>query len=336
MPSLQRFRRRFLAARLLAKNLGPPRLGLLPQRHVTPNDQAYDLYESGRSANRTLVLVYGFTMLGERDHRAVRFAQTLASGGFRVAVPVLPGLKSFSFESGDLTRLVDLLATLYQDSGRPIGLLGFSVGGGLGLTAAADPTLQGCVDPILLFGPYHSLPDFWASETAHPISPPESAEARNDYIWRQVALAYRRIDALNFTEAEKAELRDVLANYCFERSLRRKEEVYRRLIAPHGFLDLRDESVDSVTLQKLSPAGQMNSLQASIFIIHDPHDPLFPPEQSRLLLAELARRGVAYTQRLVVTPLLSHVNPRAVLRFGDLTAVLDAFGSLFDGESSTS
>ena len=92
MPSLQRFRRRFLAARLLAKNLGPPRLGLLPQRHVTPNDQAYDLYESGRSANRTLVLVYGFTMLGERDHRAVRFAQTLASGGFRVAVPVLPGL----------------------------------------------------------------------------------------------------------------------------------------------------------------------------------------------------------------------------------------------------
>ena len=151
-----------------------------------------------------------------------------------------------------------------------------------------------------------------------------------------MALAYRRIDALNFTEAEKAELRDVLANYCFERSLRRKEEVYRRLIAPHGFLDLRDESVDSVTLQKLSPAGQMNSLQASIFIIHDPHDPLFPPEQSRLLLAELARRGVAYTQRLVVTPLLSHVNPRAVLRFGDLTAVLDAFGSLFDGESSTS
>ena len=38
----------------------------------------------------------------------------------------------------------------------------------------------------------------------------------------------------------------------------------------------------------------------------------------------------------MITPLLSHVNPRAVLRPGDLLAVLDAFSSLFDTRGSDS
>ena len=87
-------------------------------------------------------------------------------------------------------------------------------------------------------------------------------------------LAYRRIDGLGFTEAEKVEVRETLATYCFERSLRRKEEAYRRLIAPHGILDLGDEQIDIATLQKLSPAGQVGSLSAAC--IHHPRSSRSP------------------------------------------------------------
>jgi hypothetical protein len=51
------------------------------------------------------------------------------------------------------------------------------------------------------------------------------------------------------------------------------------------------------------------------------------------MLTELKNRSSPHSERLVITPLLSHVSPRAVLNLPDLLAILDVVGELFIGSS---
>lgn len=332
--SCGRLHRRIIAARLLLRNLGmaPPRIH--PKRCYTSQGHPYDLYEPSRLVHQTLLMVYGFTLAGEKEFRLVRFAQTFAAVGFQVVVPDLPGLKSLDLVTGDLELLINMITYLHSESAGSIGLIGFSVGGGIALTAAASPMLRDYVDPILLFGPHYSLPDLWAGMRRAKGGIPKSKDAWDDFIWWQLVLAYRQRQAIGFNATEQAEIVDLLKSYCYKTSLERKRQAYERLVQPHGLLDTRCEGMDSDVLECLSPRGKLGMLLARVLVLHDSHDPLIPPSQSRSMLTELQQRGIPHSEHLVITPLLSHVSPRAVLGLPDLLAILDVVGELLSGSSS--
>jgi pimeloyl-ACP methyl ester carboxylesterase len=278
-------------------------------------------------------MVYGFTLAGEKEPRLIRFARAFAAAGFRVVVPDLPGLKSLDLLKGDLERLIDMIAFLHREFEGSVGIVGFSVGGGIVLTAAVDPSLRGFVDPILLFGPHHSLPDLWSGLWRNPKRLPTSKEAWDDFIWWQLMLAYRQRKALGFNAAEQFELVELLKTYCSKPSLGYKRKAYERLVRPHGLLDLQHEVVDLDVLESLSPWGKLGKLAAQVLLLHDSFDPLIPPSQSQNMLTELQQRGIPNKERLVITPLLSHVSPRAVLNLPDLLAIIDMIGELFTRSS---
>jgi pimeloyl-ACP methyl ester carboxylesterase len=278
-------------------------------------------------------MVYGFTMAGEKELRLVRFAQSFASFGFRVVVPDLPGLKSLDLVAGDLEMLISMIPYLHCDSARSIGLVGFSVGGGIALTAAANPNLWDKVDPILLFGPHYSLPDLWTGLWQVEGRFPETEDEWDDFIWRQLTLAYRQRRVLGFNDAEETEIVDLLRTYCSKPLMKHKREVYERLVRPHGLLTTRCEKVDLDILECLSPRGKLGMLKSKVLILHDSHDSLIPPSQSQYMLIELKNRSLPHSERLVITPLLSHVNPHAMLNLPDLLAILDVVGELFIGSS---
>jgi pimeloyl-ACP methyl ester carboxylesterase len=327
-----RLHQRIRTARLILQNLMmPPKIH--PERRYTSQGHPYDLYEPSKPLYRTLLMVYGFTLAGEKEPRLIRFARTFAAAGFRVMIPDLPGLKSLDLLKSDLERLIDMIAHLHNEFEGSVGMVGFSVGGGIALTAAVNPPLRGFVDPILLFGPHYSLPDLWSGLWRDERSYPKTKEAWDDFIWWQLMLAYRQSKALGFNAAEQSELVELLKTYCSKPSLGFKRKAYERLVRPHGLLDTQCERVDLDVLECLSPRGKLGRLSAQVLLLHDSYDPLIPPSQSQDMLTELQQRGIPHKERLVITPLLSHVSPRAVLNLSDLLAALDMIGELFTRSS---
>jgi len=328
-----RLRRRAMAARFLLRNLGRATPGISPERRSSPQGHSYDLYEPSPKVRKTVLMVYGFTLAGEKEPRLLKFTQSFTASGFRMAVPDLPGMKALTLERSDLDRLVNLIAHLYEESAVPIGLSGFSAGGGIALAAAADPRVRGCVDLILLFGPHYSLPDLWAGPWRSEARLPRTEEDWENFIWWQLVLAYRQGQAIGFPAAAQAEIEGLLKTYCVEPSMARKKEIYEKWVRPHGILNLRNEQIDPDVLDELSPCGKLALLPARVMILHDSQDALIPPSHSRQILAELEQRRDPHHERLLVTPLLSHVTPRAIYRWTDLFTLLDMFGELFSESS---
>ena len=328
-----RLRRLAMAARLLLRNLGRTTPEVPAERRSTPQGYSYDFYEPSRSERGTVLMVYGFTLAGEKEPRLVRFTQSFSASGFRVAVPDLPGMKALTLERSDLDRIVNMIAHLHAEFAGPIGVIGFSAGGGIALAAAANSQVLGFVGPILLFGPYYSLPDLWAGPWQSEARGPKTDEDWEKFIWWQLVLAYRQGRTKGLPAAAQAEIEILLKSYCVEPSLARKKEVYERWVRPHGVLNLGSERVDPAVLDELSPRGKLALLPARVMILHDTHDVLIPASHSRQMLAELQRRKDPHQERLLVTPLLSHVTPRTILRWADLFHLLDIFGELFSEQS---
>lgn len=321
--------RRLLAASLLGRYLGSARLEIQPDRQETSHGYTYEVYKPQRPFRKIVMLVYGFTIAGERECRVVRFAQSLAAAGFQVIVPVLPGISSINLEKRDLEIMVDVIRCMLAMTKIPVGIIGFSVGGGLALVAATDPIFQGYIDPILLIGPYYSLPEFWNELWCSDAHSPTTHQEWNDFIWQQLCMAYRSYATLNFSVEELDEINQILQVYCFETSLAHKVDVYERLVKPRGLFDPRNIPMDVNVLEDLSPRNKLGRLPARVLIIHDPHDPLIPAKQPQEMLAELQKRNIPNRERLLITSTFSHISPRTVFKLSDQLATMDIFGELF-------
>lgn len=325
-----RYHNSLRAGGLLLRNLFPGTDSDICHRlQTTPHETNYELFEPRESVRGTHVMVYGFDYAGEKDPRLVRFAKAYVGSGFRVALPHLPGLKAFTLERGDLERICDLVNFLRSRYGDPIRITAFSIGAGLSLVTIAQYELDAQVDLLLLFSPCYSLPELWNSMSSKVIPTPKNDREWDHFLFSQMALAYRNINSLDFTEEERKEFLCLLDNYCNDTLLSDKREFYDRVLAGKQVPDLCDLSADEDTLEMFSPAGKLKGLSTRVLIMHDPDDLSSPPEQSRQIMAELCQRRASKGERLLVTPLLSHVRPRLAPKVLDLVKILDMMGELF-------
>lgn len=324
----RRWRRNLRAAGMLLRNMQPPnKIPSQSQRRSTPCGVSYDLYEPEGEAESTHIVLYGMDYAGEKDVRLVRFANAYTAAGIRVIAPDLPGLKSFQSDVTDLHKLTSLTKSIYDELGTPIRYTAFSFGASLGLVAIAQPDLSEMVDLVLLFGPYYSLADLW--DNAAEYTPPDrgDSDAWESFIWLNMAVTYNRLDTLDLTKEEHEQFLDLLQYYCVRKS--EMQAFYDSVLTK---LDLADFTVlmpDERTMEILSPAGKLCGVKARVLILHDPYDPVMPPEHAEYILDELCQRDGSKGQRLLVTPLLTHIRPRATLQVADLFNILDMFGELF-------
>jgi len=309
--------------------LGPKHFDIQPSCRRTSEGYYYDVYEPFQPLGKTILMVYGFTIAGEKESRLVRFAQCFAAAGFRVGVPVLPGLKSINLQKGDLDILTNVMNAMVKEAGIPMSIVGFCVGGGLALVAATDMRFREHIDPILLIGPPYSFTEVWAELWHRDIQSPDTDREWDDFIWQQLILAYRNHETLSLSTTELNDITHLLQVYCFESSLAIKLDAYERLLKPHGFLDPLDVPIDLGELERLSPCDKLRNLTSQVLIIHDPQDLMIPHTQSMKIFAELEQRNLPDRQRLLISPMFSHVSFRAVVDLSDLATLLDMFGELF-------
>jgi pimeloyl-ACP methyl ester carboxylesterase len=295
----------------------------------TGTGMEYDLYEPVRTAIRTVMAISGLTLKGEREDRLVNFCRALAESGVRVAAPALPAMKTFCFEESDLGIIIALIRELHEQEAAGISLIGFSVGGGLALAAAAAEEAKDAVDLAVVFGAHYDLGPVWQDLVRkHRGGPPTDDPDWENYIWLRMIMAYRRLSSLDLKEAEREEMTVLLGSYC-DLPIATKKEYFERVMKSRRELtELAGFEIASV-LAWISPRGRLLDLKAAVMVFHDPQDLLVPAGEARRLYEELKSRGPDARQRLLITPLLSHVNARATRRVMDVFPLLGMMGELF-------
>lgn len=300
-------------------------------RRTVKTDVEYDLYEPSGPVRGTWVLVHGVTLQGERDHRLVNFARALARSQIRVAAVAVPGLKSLRFDSTDLTVLQDLIKKLYLTYKEPVGVMGFSLGGGYALTAACQECMRNMIDLLILFGPHYNLSDVWTGLRTRASKEPQSHDHNewDAYLWANMSMAYRSRDFLPISSGEKDELVRQMENYCINDSLQNKREFYERVLKNQNINFMEQQLSDKAYFESLSPAGRLSSISTRVCLLHDKNDQLVLPEQSRLIFQELSEKNNVSGHKILITTLLSHVSTGSGRRLMDLFRFLEIFGEIF-------
>ncbi len=276
-----------------------------------------------------IVFVNGATRRGRHHPTVQRLARGLARAGFLVAVPDLPGLRV-----GEITpttmeatvRVGHAVASRADVRGSRVSLYGVSVGATLSLLAAESPALAGRVRAVGGEAPWVDLKKVIRLATTGYYGP---TRYRTDpYVQLAIArsLAARlpqandrkRLLSLLETVADdaphpltplrnKLRLRPAgraLVSLLLNTSTSRFAPLYARLP-----LTLRR------SVRLLSPIVRARRLGVPVELASAPHDPYFPPAESR----SLAKRSKHV--RLTVTSTLDHAIPAlSVGDIGDLAA----------------
>jgi dienelactone hydrolase len=123
---------------------------------------------AGAGSSPGVVLAHGLSPRGIDDPRLVRLARALAAAGLEVLTPELQALVEERVDPRCLGTVGAAVKWLAARTGRSVGLVGMSLGGGLGLLAAADPKLAEQIAYVLCIGAHHDLERVRRHLRTHP------------------------------------------------------------------------------------------------------------------------------------------------------------------------
>ncbi len=301
---------------------------LLPDICITPEGYEYDVYHPRGKALRTVLVVYGMTILGREDVRLVRFARACVDNGLRVIMPHLPGLMDFEVSIQDMKRLESIAHYEVTNQQEKMGLVGFSTGGSYSLLLAANLALCDLLGPIVLFSPIYDIRDVFERLHAAPTEVPKSDKDWDQFIWAQYVIAFRNRNLLNLPEAVVDALRILLAEYD-DMEIQVKKIFYQNHIQALELTGRSGLADEGQVLDQLSARGQLAEVKSPVFMLHDATDQLVPPVHTRQMHKELAKRGAGLRQRMLVTLWLSHVVVQTSGNPVELYKMIDYLGELF-------
>jgi dienelactone hydrolase len=328
------------------------------------------VFEPTRGYRRTALAVAGLHPAGIDESRAMELAQQLAASGVAVVTPEIPQLTGFEFTAATTDTIERIASWLAADKsfapdGR-IGMMGFSVGGGLTVVAAGRPALRGRVAYVFSLGGHHDLPrvlrylctgvldephdvfkgvSLRRSRTASEgggVSPP------HDYGVAMLLLGIAdRLVPVSQAEPLKTAVRRFLKASAMDRAGRPEahdEFAALRLLVkklPQPSATLLDYVV-SRDVARLgarllphlgafasSPAlspSQSPKPEAPVFLLHGVGDNVIPAAESLYLARDLGRA----IKRLLLTNLIAHAEATGPARINEVLELAGFWGDLLD------
>lgn len=296
------------------------------EQRLTLRGVEVDRYANGDATNAQIVLLHGMTPRGARDHRLQRLARLLARQGATCWVPFLPNLARFAFHIADLEAIATTIVQASRSGPEKLGLVGFSVGGGYALRAAALPELADAVGYVMAVGAHHRLFDAWKAVQASSRTILERLACATDAeLYAALVWARRGLTADDLGSALSSTLDTCLWGYCDGADLAAVRSLLSEDLGRH-WPRLNDEP-PCPQVDELSPAGKLAKLQADVALLHAPDDRLVPVSHAERNFAELESR-LEGGQTLVVTRLLDHVRPRLGESLRDIPKLVGAFRRL--------
>jgi hypothetical protein len=167
---------------------------------------------------------------------------------------------------------------------------------------------------VLAFGAYHTL----TRAMAHPAKSQEPRRADDEawepYVYSDLLCIHRHGAAFGLPAALRTGADDLLRRFCDAASLEEKRRFHEERLRPIGFRHGCWPEEAPAAVAAVSPGGRLAGLACPVDLVHDPDDGAVPASEGRALLDELDRVRPGGRQRLLVTPLVSHVTPSAALR----------------------
>jgi acetyl esterase/lipase len=283
-----------------------------------PESFEADIYRPPGGAPRgALLVVIGAAPAARRDPRAVRLAEGVARSGIVVMVPVLPRLSRKVLSPEDVEVVVQSFLYLrsrpYVDAER-VAVLGFSVGEGIALAAAADPRIRQQVVALGSFGGYYDVRELIVAVATDTLLVDGQRQPWQPDPWAKEVLK----SSLLYFVPDRRE-RDLLAaaldtgGRLPSAALSPTASLVQAVLLerdPQRAHQLLAQAPPELarTLDLLSPRTYTAQVQTEVFIVADRHDPLVPYSQSALLRDDLRAQGKQV--RYAEIAIFRHVNPR--------------------------
>jgi acetyl esterase/lipase len=296
-----------------------------------------DLYRPDDNDRHGAVLVViGAAPRALEDEQVVRLAKSVARAGLVVMLPELEHLLADEMVPEEIDEVVAafqyLRAQPFVDPERT-GILGFSVGAGVGLVAASDPRINDDVALFGSFGGYYDLYDVITAATTETITN-DGHQTR----WEPDDKTLRVLRRSLIYYVDDPRDQDVLTRIFLEDDDSARQELgglSPRSRAIFDILDNRDPARSAelfaalppdyqAILRRLSPSAALHGLRAELIVMHDRHDRYIPYVESRRL-AEAARSSVKV--HYAEMDIFRHVDPR--VPSNPLTFLADLIELLF-------
>lgn len=320
-------------------NVGPKPLSFFsptPERISTTygagQPERIDLYlpRDGAARHPAILLVLGVSPAPLDDPRVVRVATAIARLGLVVAAPESGVLKADRLEPAEVGRVVEafeLTAGRLEVDPARVGIVGLSVGGSLGLLAAADPAIADRVGFVNAFGAYGDVASLLAEVATRRIV--IDGEVRS---WQPGAMMKRVylgmvLDAIA-DPTERARVQGAIEpiiigsgptessfDLALAGSLSGDAAVVYRLVTTtdRAAAEAAIASFSEAWLERLvalSPVESAAGLRAPIFLMHDEADTAIPFSQLEPLAASIPRAAL---RRVTPFRLFDHVEPEGGL-----------------------
>ena len=195
---------------------------------------------------------------------------------------------------------------------------------------SANPDLRELIGPVVLFSPIYDV-RLVADRLHAPVDPPPQTDKDwEQYYWAQYVIALRNRNMLGLSETVQEALQILLADYD-KYQLSVKRAFFDNHIGSLKLIGRTDLVYEGQVLDLLSARGHLSAVRSPVFIMHDASDQLVPPDQSRQMHSELAKRGPGFRQEILVTPWLSHVMMQNTGNPAELFKIVSFMGELFRG-----
>jgi pimeloyl-ACP methyl ester carboxylesterase len=302
---------RFLAHLAGGRDAPDERRGAAQGREA--DGERYELYLPGAAPRATVVAVHAGDRHGWHQARLVRLCRALARSGIACAVPRLERLSRCELDPGDLDALASVVREAAREAGRPVGLVGFSFGGGYALSLAARPDEAARLRFVVAVGAYHDLGALFDGWLARGGADPTNEAEWDDLVYLKLVLAHRFREALGVAPALAAEMDSLLDRFCDEASDDEKRRFFERHLRALDVFAAAARAVDRRAAAALSPAGRLDGVRCPVTLIHDRFDGLVPLRDAERLHSELKQAKGGERHTLLVTELLSHLTPSRAL-----------------------
>lgn len=276
-----------------------------------------DLYLPATAAPHPgIIVALGVTPAGRDDRRVKRLGDGLARMGVVALIPYSQSLIEKRVTPGDIDFLVEaylFLAARPEVDPARVGYLGVCVGSSLSLLAAQDPRISGSVSFVNWFGGYYRLDELIASVVSQSYEREGRVIAWKPDRLTEEVVRLRLFDLVDAPEERALLRRDVIDG-------QRLTETERAGLSSTAAAVLRvfqAESLDQARalirrlppeahelFRTLSPATNMDRIQARLFLMDDTGDRLIPYVQTRELADDLEGRY----QRHSTFSIFSHVD----------------------------
>lgn len=297
---------------------------------TTASGVVYDWFEPKGESEATVIPLHGATLNGKDDARLQHFARSLCVSGATCAVPTLPALSDMRWEPNDIDALAEVIDRAAERSGQPVGLIGFSFAGAYCLLAAARPAVADQVRFVIGVGAYHRFPDvyehFMASRERDPAE--DDQAAWDDRIYLHLTIAHRQADHLDLPVELRASVDDLLHRFCNRSYADEKRAFFERHLRALDLVPIDTARQDEANLEALSPAGKLEGLRCRVGLVHDPADGIVPAVHAEGLAAELAGLPGGDRHRVLVSPLMRHVNLAGALNLKQVLKLYEVLAPL--------